>query len=172
MSVRKFNLFAALHCFPVKETVSQSLLFHKGDDSMASVLMHIEGKNDPTKNKTLYYADGTIEIRDPHWKLLQSQNIGRDFTMLDMEDRFNIVYEGHTPEAKAKILKKLAKEAAKKAGDQKKLAALEAEENDITPDEFAEEPTEAVQNSQSDEESSVLSRNDEVEAEENEELSA
>lgn len=104
------------------------------------ILLHIEGKgkDHEDENKTLYYADGTVEIRSPQWVLIETQNLGKDLTLLDMEDMFDKIYEDVTPHAKAKLLKKRAKEKAQLAGDLAALEALEeAEQNyeEILPEE-------------------------------------
>lgn len=94
-------------------------------------ILHIEGKNNPNVNKILHYADGTVEVRTPDWKqVLEVYNIGREATMLDMEDQFLKIYEEATPKDKAKKLRQTAKELAKDAGDIVQIAAIEAEEQE------------------------------------------
>lgn len=94
-------------------------------------ILHIEGKNNPNVNKILHYADGTVEVRTPDWKqVLEVYNIGREATMLDMEDQFLKIYEDATPKDKAKKLRQTAKELAKDAGDIVQIAAIEAEEQE------------------------------------------
>lgn len=94
-------------------------------------ILYIEGKNNPNVNKILHYADGTVEVRTPDWKqVLEVYNIGREATMLDMEDQFLKIYEDATPKDKAKKLRQMAKALAKEAGDIIQIAAIEAEEKE------------------------------------------
>lgn len=94
-------------------------------------ILYIEGKNNPNVNKILHYSDGTVEVRTPDWKqVLEVYNIGREATMLDMEDQFLKIYEDATPKDKAKKLRQMAKALAKEAGDIIQIAAIEAEEKE------------------------------------------
>lgn len=138
------------------------------------ILMHIE--HTPT-NKILHYDDGIVEVRDLNWKLLETQALGHEVTMLDMENQFNVIYEGVTPKKKAEKLRKKAKEEAQARGDYKKLHALEASENESPDDDpYMEEETidydsSFSSNKDSEEDASGLEvlahRNDELEFEAN-----
>ena len=95
------------------------------------IILHIVGKNNPDVNKVLHYSDGTVEVRTPDWKkVLKVYNVGREVTMLDMENQFLKIYEDATPKDKAKKLRLMAKELATAAGDIAGVAAIEAEEKE------------------------------------------
>lgn len=54
------------------------------------ILLHIDHKEDGSN--VLYYDDGTITTCDENYKVVESHNFGRRFTMLDMQKMFNKKY--------------------------------------------------------------------------------
>lgn len=89
------------------------------------ILLYIEGKNVEGAKKTLYYVDGTIEIRDSKWRLLETSNFGRKLTMLDMENMFNKIYVDATPPQKEKLIKERREAKDKITSDSEESPSLE-----------------------------------------------
>ena len=98
------------------------------------ILMHVDVRGVDGR-KVLYYSDGTVEERTSDWKLVSRKYVGRELTMLDMENMFDIIYEDITPKSKEKIIK----ERLKKSGRKKDVQEVPDDEDKEMVDEFLEE---------------------------------